>query len=113
MSPPFMTDSYFFSCSFIAAAAFRPSPMARITVGTSADNVASGKDGRDGRLHVIIDGNRSLPAQFQSLDGAWDNRVGRYTYADDGKVDVDGFRGSGNGYGTAASAGIGSPSSIF
>ena len=32
MSPPFMTDSYFFSCSFIAAAAFRPSPMARITV---------------------------------------------------------------------------------
>ena len=73
---------------------------------TSADNVSSGKDGRDGRLHVIVDGNRSFPAQFQSLDGAWDNRVGRYTYADDGKVNVDGFRGSGDGYGTAASAGI-------
>lgn len=47
------------------------------------------------------------------LDGAWDNRVGRYTYADDGKVDVDGFRGSGDGYGTAASAGIRFTSSIF
>ena len=62
--------------------------------GSTANNVTTGEDGWDVRLHLVIHDDGVLAAQLQTFHRLRNEWIWRYTYCHDSHVDVAGLDGS-------------------